>query len=156
MFIITKRLTRGKAVGAVLVLGGLLMALILLVGGCHRGEEETPLSAESAADRLAYLAELGWEVESEPVETLRLQLPDSLAGSDYEAYNELQLSQGFDLAAYCGRQVVRYTYTVLNYPGREAQVQLNLYCCDGAVIAGDVMALGADGFQGPLAFPAGA
>lgn len=155
MFIITKRLTRGRAVGAVLVLGGLLMALILLVGGCRR-EGEEPLSAESAADRLAYLAALGWEVESEPVETLRLQLPDSLADSEYEAYNELQQSQGFDLASCCGRQVVRYTYTVLNYPGRESQVQLNLYCCDGAVVAGDVMALGEEGFQGPLAFPAGA
>lgn len=153
MFIITKRLTRARAVGCVLLLGALLLGLVLLAGACHRSETEEFVPLESNADRLAYLAELGWQVAEEPVETLRLQLPQEFANTEYAAYQELQLSQGFDLAPYAGKQIVRYTYAVQNYPGHSGAVQLNLYCCDGVAIAGDVMVLGENGFQGPLYFP---
>ena len=153
MFIITKRLTKARAVGAVLLLGLLLAGLILLTGACHRSEPEQPQLLETNTDRLAYLSELGWQVRAEPVETLHLQLPEDLSGEEYAAYRELQLSQGFDLLPYAGQQVVRYTYAVENYPGRNDPVQLNLYCCDGAVIAGDIIAPGENGFQGPLTFP---
>lgn len=153
MFIITKHLTRAKAVGSVLLLGLFLAGLILLTGACRRDEAE-PQPLQTNADRLAYLAELGWQVAEEPIETLHLKLPEDLSSESYAAYLALQRDQGFDLAACAGRQVVRYTYTVENYPGRTDPVQLNLYCCDGAVIAGDVIAPGENGFQGPLTFPA--
>ena len=154
MFIITKRLTKAKAVGAVLLLGLLLAGLILLTGACHRSEPEQPPLLQTNADRIAYLAALGWQVAEEPLETLHLQLPEDLSREEHAAYLQLQLSQGFDLLPYAGQQVVRYTYAVENYPGRSDSVQLNLYCCDGTVIAGDVIAPGENGFQGPLTFPA--
>ncbi len=153
MFIITKRLTRAKAVGAVVLLGLVLAGLILLVGGCHRSEPEPPQPLTTNAERLAYLTDLGWQVAEEPLETLHLQLPEDLSCEEHAPYLQLQLSQGFDLLPYAGRQVVRYTYAVENYPGRHDSVQLNLYLCDGAVIAGDVIAPGENGFQGPLTFP---
>ena len=154
MFIITKRFTRAKAVISVLLLGVFLSGLILLTGACQRNEEVTPPGAVTNADRLAYLADLGWEVDAEPVETLHLQLPEEFQETEYEAYNALQLSQGFDLRECVGMQVVRYTYAVKNYPNRSDTVQLNLYCCDGRIVAGDVMALGENGFQSSLVFPA--
>ena len=157
MFIITKRFTRVKAVVSILLLGALLAGLILLTGSCRSRDTETEiLSGESNEDRLAYLTELGWQVAAEPVETLHLQLPEDFGDADYAAYQQLQLSQGFDLAPYAGEQVVRYTYAVENYPGRSDAVQLNLYCCKGSVIAGDVIAPGENGFQGPLAFSSAA
>lgn len=155
MFIITKRLTRRKAVSAVVLLGVLLVAAVLLAGRAAQ-QDTTPsdISAQSNDERLAYLRSLGWSVESEPLETLYLQLPQELAGSDYESYNTMQLTQGFDLTPFLGQQVVRYTYTVTNYPARSDTVQLNLYCCEGVVIAGDVIAPGENGFQSPLTYPA--
>lgn len=154
MFIITKRFTRAKAVGSVLLLGICLSGLVLLTGACQRSEELSPPCAETNDDRLAYLTQLGWEVESKPIETLHLQLPEEFQDTEYDAYNALQLSQGFDLRQYAGLSLVRYTYVVTNYPGRSDTVQLNLYCCDGVVVAGDVIAPGENGFQSSLTFPA--
>lgn len=154
MFIITKRLTRAKAVGGVLLLGALLAGLILLAGACQ-GEETPPPAAATNDQRLAYLHSLGWETAEEPLETLRLQLPQTLAGTEYESYQELQLTQGFDLSPYAGKAVERYTYAVRNYPDSGGAAQLNLYCCEGVVIAGDVMLPGENGFQTTLTYPAG-
>lgn len=155
MFIITKRLTRKKAVGSVLLLGLFLSGLILLTGACQRSEEEpSPPPAETNEQRITYLEELGWVVDAEPTETLHLQLPEEFEGTEYADYNALQLKQGFDLRTCVGMQVVRYTYAVKNYPGRSDPVQLNLYCCEGLIVAGDVMALGENGFQTTLEFPA--
>lgn len=154
MFIITKRFSRKKAICSVLLLGVCLSGLILLTGACQRSEEITPPRAETNEERLAYLTQLGWELEPEPMETLHLQLPEEFQGTEYDAYNALQLSQGFDLRECVGMPVVRYTYAVKNYPGRSDAVQLNLYCCEGIIVAGDVMALGENGFQSSLVFPA--
>jgi hypothetical protein len=150
MFFLTARLTRRRAILAVLAVGAAAAALILLCG--RRSGAEAPPQLLTNADRVAYLRALGWQVEPEPVETLQLLVPEKLPES-YLRYNELQKSQGFDLSACCGRQVARYTYTVTNYPGRSDGVQLNLYVCQGTAAAGDVIAAGADGFQSGLAFP---
>lgn len=155
MFIITKRFTRARAVGSVLLLGVFLAGLILLAGACRRDDGGEAPSAATNAERVAYLTSLGWEVAEEPVETLRLQLPQDFSGTEYESYQTLQLSQGFDLLPCAGQAVERYTYAVTNYPGRSDPVQLNLYCCGGVIVAGDVMALGEDGFQTTLIFPDG-
>ena len=71
----------------------------------------------------------------------------------YLTYSEPQDAQGFDLAACCGKQVARYTYTVTNYPGRPEGVQANLYVCEGRPAAGDILCAGADGFQDTLVYP---
>ena len=104
-------------------------------------------------DRIAYLQSLGWEVAPEPLETLQLRLPETLP-ENYAAYNQLQLEQGFDLTACCGKALTRYTYAVSNYPGRPEGVQLNLYVCQDLPVAGDVIAPGADGFRHGLFRPA--
>ncbi len=155
MMIQTVRLTRKKAVLAVILAGVLLTALILLPGRGGAPEEPSRPQLTGNAERVAYLKELGWEVAEEPVTTLQFLLPSRLKG-DYVAYNELQKQQGFDLEACCGKQVTRYTYAVSNYPGRPDGVQLNLYVCEEFPVAGDVVCTGADGFRDTLAFPAGA
>lgn len=150
MLITAKKWKRSYAVASVLLLGALLAGLVFFAHGCSE-EKQTPLLNND--DRVSYLLSLGWEIDPEPVETLHLQLPDSLEGTEYESYNETQLVQGFDLSVCCGKQITRYTYAVLNYPGGRTDVQLDLYLSEGTVVAGDVIALGEDGFVGPLAFP---
>ena len=155
MLIFTTRLSKRKAALAVIAAGVLLAAVICLVSwlrGAPAGD--LPQVADNP-QRIAYLQSLGWEVESEPVETLQFLLPDPLA-EPYLTYNELQKEQGFDLAACAGKQVARYTYTVTNYPGRPDGVQLNLYVCEDLPVAGDVCCPGAEGFQEGLEFPEGA
>lgn len=152
MMIRAIRLTRKKAVLAVICAGAAVMALILLLGRSGEAAPEALPQLTGNAERVAYLQELGWEVEAEPLTTLQFLLPPELKG-DYISYNELQKRQGFDLEQCCGKQVTRYTYTVTNYPGRSSGVQLNLYVCEEAPVAGDVVCTGENGFQDTLIFP---
>lgn len=149
MFIVTTRFTRKKAALLIILLGIVLGLAIILVSRIATGDEPTLPRLEDNNQRIAYLQTLGWEVASEPLETLQVLLPPQL-GEPYLTYNQLQLAQGFDLSAGCGRQVSRYTYAVTNYPGRSEGVQANLYICEGLPVAGDVFCAGADGFQEPL------
>ena len=73
----------------------------------------------------------------------------------YLSYNDLQRSQGFDLTRYCGQTLSRYTYVVTNYPDASLPCQADLYVCDGALAAGDIVCTGENGFMAGLAFPAG-
>ena len=153
MVIWTARISkRTKAVLAVLLAGAALAAVILLAGRGGGADEAAEVRLTDNGDRVAYLESLGWQVEAEPVETLQFLLPETLE-EPYLSYNELQDAQGFDLSACCGKQVARYTYTVTNYPGRPEGVQANLYVCEEAPVAGDILCAGADGFQDTLVFP---
>ena len=143
MFIVT--MTKRKAVLAVLILGAVLAAAILWIGSRDRGGSvPTPPSGETNELRLAYLRQLGWEVQPDPVETLELLLPED--DGPWAAYHALQRQQGFDLTPYQGRRVERFTYRVTNYPGHP-EAQANLYLCGGAVIGGDLFDPGEDAFQ---------
>jgi len=152
MLIWTTRIRKKRAVLAVIALGIALAAVILLFGTGESAPEEEAAPLLTNEDRVSYLQSLGWQVEAEPVETLQFLLPSKLE-EPYLSYNELQLAQGFDLAACCGKQVARYTYTVCNYPGVPTGVQLNLYVCETLPVAGDVFCAGSNGFQDTLIFP---
>ena len=64
MMIQAIRLTRKKAALAVILAGAVLAALILLLGqhGGNVGASEQPCLS-SNGERVAYLRELGWEIE---------------------------------------------------------------------------------------------
>ena len=148
MLIWTARFSRKKAVISVIIFGIMMVVLILLTGRPFKDNTTSPI-LEDNTQRTSYLQSLGWNVESEPVETLQFLFPDTLE-EPYLSYNELQLAQGFDLAVCCGKQVIRYTYAITNYPGHTEGVQVNLYVCNEALVAGDICCLGKDGFQKPL------
>ena len=152
MLIWTARVSRKKAALAVVAAGIIMGALILFLG--RPAEEPAGELLESNEARIGYLADLGWQVAAEPVETLQFLLPERLE-EPYLSYNVLQRSQGFDLAECCGKQVSRYTYAVTNYPQRQEGVQVNLYVCEGMPVAGDVCCSGENGFRNPLAYPEG-
>lgn len=152
MLIWTARFSKKKAVCTVII-AGLIMALLIVLTGRIPDSEPTPQpELTTNEERIGYLNSLGWQVAAEPVETLQFLLQAQLEGT-YLAYNELQLTQGFDLTPYCGKQLSRYTYTVTNYPDRPEGVQLNLYLCENIPVAGDIFCPGEEGFQETLAFP---
>lgn len=152
MLIWTTRFSRKKAVLTVIAMGIVMAVLILLTGRTESGSTSARPELTDNSQRVEYLRSLGWEVDTEPVETLQFLLPEKLE-EPYFSYNELQLSQGFDLTACLGKQVERYTYTVTNYPERPEGVQANLYICEDYPVAGDICCPGAGGFQTGLTFP---
>ena len=154
MFIVTAKVPKRRSVAlaaaAILALGA---AVLALHGHSPKSaESEASLQAETNEQRVAYLESLGWEVDAEPVETLRLSLPEALT-EPYLSYNQLQLRQGFDLTPCLGKTVDRCTYRVSNYPGRPNGCQADLYVCEGVIVAGDIVCTGADGFIDTLEFP---
>lgn len=149
MLIWTARIRKSLLLGGLAVLAAI--ALAFLAFGRSASVPELPALATND-DRVAYLEAMGWQVEPEAVETLQFLLPDPLTDT-YLQYNALQKEQGFDLSAFCGQPITRYTYTVTNYPERPRGVQLNLYLCGDQPVAGDVVCAGADGFQTTLEYP---
>ena len=152
MMIWTAKFSRKKAVAAVIFMGVVMAVLIVLMGRTPSEEEPALPQLTTNAERVAYLQSFGWSVEAEPIETLQFLLPATLE-EPYLTYNALQLDQGFDLSACCGKQVSRYTYSVTNYPNRSEGVQANLYICEDYPVAGDIFCTGLDGFQDTLQFP---
>ena len=152
MFILTTHVSR-KKIFRILLAGVTVVVVLLLCFSPHPPENaESETLLKNNADRIAYLQSLGWDVAPEPTESLQLLLPETLP-TNYIAYNQIQLAQGFDLNACCGKQLTRYTYTVNNYPDYPKGVQLNLYICDDRVAAGDIIATGVNGFQAGILFP---
>ena len=152
MFIVTAKVNAARRALLLIVL---LLAAGTAVFALHRRDNGTDTALPPAStneERVAYLASLGWEVDSEPLESLRLTLPETLE-EPYRSYNDLQRRQGFDLTPCLGKTVERCAYRVTNYPDRPESCQIDLYICDGRVIAGDVLCAGANGFIDTLTFP---
>ena len=157
MFIITARLPKKKLIGGA---AALLCCCVAVAAGliCAGQVKAVAANAEvrgvkSNEDRIAYLEEFGWTVSSEPVATEELLIPEHFDAS-YDEYLALQSGQGFDLTAYCGKQVKRFTYVITNYPTGEQGVQVALLVYKNTVIGGEVLSPHPDGFIHGLEMPA--
>ena len=127
-------------------------AAAVVLAGCFADKEEAITLVDTTA-MVEYLQGLGWQGESDPIETLDLQLPQQLTES-WGDYAAMQDEQGFPFTDYAGQPIRRYTFRVTNYPGVESGVQANLYLCEDVLIGGDIVATGKGGFQHGLAYPA--
>ena len=137
MFIITAKCSKRRVV-KILLIFALLLSLFLALRACRHSSPPPIIAAGTNEERIAYLASLGWEVNDQPIETLSVTLGETLE-EPYLSYNDLQRSQGFDLTRYCGQTLSRYTYVVTNYPDASLPCQADLYVCDGALAAGEVI-----------------
>lgn len=157
MFIFTARLTRGRLAAGVAV-AALLCGAVFTAAGALNGSHVTasaavsPKNIRTNQDRVAYLASYGWEVSADPVAVEELILPEE-PDETYQQYLDLQASQGFDLGKYAGKRVKRYTYTVLNYPTGQENIQANLLLSQNTVVGGDILCTDLDGFLQGLAMP---
>lgn len=100
-------------------------------------------------DRTRCASYFGWQVDktSETHETI--YIPEEF-DNVYARYNALQKLSGFDLSAYKGKGVTRYTYRVLNFPNGDHEAFLNLLVYNGTLIGGDCMTVALDGIMLPL------
>ena len=152
MFVFHVKHTKRKLIALSVTAVAVVCAILLLPGCQSKAPQSDSILAPTVEQQVAYLTELGWEVNADPLETLELQLPDDLQ-ADYADYCKLQNKQGFPFSQFAGQSVKRYTYTVTNYPNIDHGVQVNLYLCGEQIIAGDIISTGEGGFQTGIAYP---
>ena len=160
MFIWTAKLRRGRlAAGAAALLLALCGAAVLS-GVLSAGDVDavspapaSPKGIKTNEDRVAYLESYGWQVNPQALSVEELILPEEF-DETYTQYLELQAGQGFDLEAYRGKRVKRYTYEITNYPTGEQGIQAGLLLYKNTVIGGDVLSNQLGGFIHGLERPA--
>lgn len=132
-----------KKWGIVAVAAGVLL-LALIVIPKLQPELSGGIPGETNSQRVTFLAQYGWEVEEEPVEIRDVTIPEEF-DQVYEQYNEVQKSQGMDLAPYAGKTCRQWIYRVNNYP-EEGTVQATILVYEGQIVGGDISSTELDGF----------
>ncbi len=153
MFVFTTKVSKTKLAAIVtLLIAAVVLVAALAAAKANAPEEADPLDGQSNDSRVAFLAQYGWDVNAEPVQTQTVAVPkeDSEA---FSRYNALQKSQGFDLTAYAGQQAMRYVYEILNYPEADKPVYATIFVCQGKIIGGDVTDTAPDGKMHGFAKP---
>ena len=152
MFVYSVKTSKVKLITLCAAVAALAAALLWILLGARASEaaQEAVISykAGSAQERLAFIAQFGWQVAPDPVEVSEVILPE-VYDAAFTEYVEMNQAQGLDLTLYRGVRAKRWTYDVQNYPGYEGRpgtVELNLLIYDGRVIGGDVCSLEQDGF----------
>ena len=143
MFIVTAKLNKKRAIAIVLAVALILTAIIILAS--RRDRDTTEIPAQNAAEIVAYLERLGWQVAPEPIEIQEILIPREF-DAVYEAYNTMQIEAGFDLRDHRGRPATRYRWQVLNYPDQTDGVIADVLVADGYIIGGDIQSVNIDGF----------
>ena len=159
MFILTAKLRRGRLIAGALAVLALCGAAALAAGAFSSGGVDaassvpaSPKGVKDNDDRVAYLESYGWQVSQDPVAIEELLIPQEF-DETYTQYLTLQADQGFDLTKYKGKRVKRYTYTVLNYPSGEENIQAGLLIYKNTVIGGEILSSQLGGFIHGLALP---
>ncbi len=151
MFVYSLRASTLKFFGIVGVALAALITLIVFIPSDHPTSIVTETASyqfdkiKTAEDRVNFLAQFGWTVDEKPVEEAEVQIPAEF-DKVFAGYNEIQKSQGLDLSRYKNKKVMRYTYTVTNYPDYKGKVLANVLIYRGKVIGGDICTADVHGF----------
>ena len=136
MMVMTAKVNFKKILLGLAAAAALVLALILLLGGGKASETSAP-ALSSNDGRVKFLEDFGWQVTTTPTESSQVRIPE--AGSQvFTRYNQLQLSQGYDLSKFAGKKVMRYVYKINNFPGATEPVYATLLIYKNQVIGGDV------------------
>ena len=119
-----------------------IIALMTLTGG--RAQTTGAAAVTDNDARVKFLESFGWDVAASPVESGRVKIPAEQS-EVFDRYAQLQKSQGFDLAPYAGKTVMRYVYQISNYPDATEPVYATLLVHKNQVIGGDITNTGPDG-----------
>ena len=157
MFVFSLRANRKKLLLILVDIVVILIVAFVSISGDSpvANDGAISLKASNEQERLAFLSQFGWAVKEDPVAVEEVIIPTEF-NEVYERYNQLQLSQNFDLTKYAGKTAKKWTYTIKNYPGygeNSDYIQANILVYEGAVIGGDVSSLEQDGFMRTFDFP---
>ena len=146
MFIYTLKFDRKKAIFIV------IMAFLILFGIIMLASIDSPPKADDKSANISsdekganFLSSLGWKVDIPAIKKETILIPKSFTDV-LNKYNALQLSQGYDLKEYAGKEVELYTYKVTNHESDDT-VYAQLYVYKNKVIGGDIHSSSLDGFM---------
>ena len=104
--------------------------------------------------RQMFLSSLGWETDAASEEEKSVTLPEKM-DAVLEEYNKLQLTQGYDLKPYLGKNCTQYSYKLTNYDAGGEAVYICIYIHKNRVIAGDIHTSSLTGFMQGIRPPQG-
>lgn len=123
------------------------VAVIIIIGAVC-----IVFASDEDEKNIDFLESYGWRVDENHIEKEALKIPD-IFDEVYNNYNALQKLSGLDLSDYKGKDAIRYTYIVKNFPQKTDQaVRANVLCVDQNPVAGDIMTVKIDGFMYSLSY----
>lgn len=149
MLVATVRMTALRAVALLMALGVIVAAVLWpspQTAAVLEAGSRSVAGLSTNEKRLNYIRSLGWTADPEPLEVVELTIPCTF-NAVYRNYNALQKKQGFDLSAFRGARVKRWTYKITNFPGQEDGVRVNLLLYGDRLIGGDVSTVALNGFM---------
>ncbi len=135
-----------KLIALLASLGIVTVGMFVFPRGGENMEPSFQLEGATADQRVAFLAQFGWEVEAEPLEIREVVIPETF-DDVYNRYNALQQEQGMDLLPYAGKTCKQWIYRITNYPLSGEEVRAVLLVYDGVVIGGDISSVELNGFM---------
>ena len=142
MMIVSAKLSKRKILAGLLAAAGVIALLVVLLTASEEpaapSEPTTSPTLDGATneDRVAFLQSFGWQVSETPTETQEVRIPEEF-NEVFTRYNQLQLSQGFDLSRQAGKAAKRYVYTISNHPnGTDYRATVLVY--RNKIIGGDI------------------
>ena len=149
MMVMTAKVDFKKILIGLAAAAAVIVALIALLGGKDAPTAATTGSMSANDSRVAYLSEMGWQVDTTPTESGQVKIPQEQS-EVFTRYNDLQKSQGYDLSALAGQTVMRYVYKVNNFPNATDPVYATLLVYKDKIVGGDVTDTSARGKILPL------
>lgn len=152
MFVYSVKASSVRFFAAMALSVTLLLALVLFIPAYE------PISAATGTeqkisydniktneDRLNFLKSLGWDVASDPIETVNVKIPSEF-DVVFKEYNNLQKMQGLDLSKYKHKNLTRYTYEIKNYSDYDGKVLASLLVYKNRIVGGDICSADVSGF----------
>ena len=144
MLVMTAKVNKKKLVILACAIVAVIIGVVMLLGGRDAVTTGAGMNVASNDDRVRFLTSYGWEVNTSPKESGQVRIPSD-SSEVFSRYNMLQKTMGFDLSKYAGKTVMRYVYTVKNYPGATEPVYATILICDNRIIGGDITDTSATG-----------
>ncbi len=144
MFVMTTKVNKKKIAIILGAAAAFIAILVLLLSGRQSVSTGSDMTISTNDDRIRFLASFGWEVMASPTETSQVRIPAE-SSEVFDRYNALQKAMGYDLAPYAGKTVMRYVYTVKNYPGATEPVYATILVANNQIIGGDITNTAATG-----------
>lgn len=156
MFVFTTKLSKKKLVWFAIAMGFVLGAIIMLIPeeNAYDALSNQMIQAEMTAitvggiktneDRIIFLNQRGLVVSEQEIEMKDVIIPLEF-DEVYAKYNELQVSQGFNLEKFKGKTAEMYTYLVLNFDESKDETYANILIYDNKIIGGDISSSALDG-----------
>ena len=162
LFVVSVSSRKFKKIGIVVVAVMLVMGVVTIyscfsdTNNSINKSTATNNVVEGTSGILGFISSFGWEVINEPDDVREVIIPVEF-DDVYKNYNEIQISQGYDLEKYAGERVKKWSFTITNYPEYEEcdYIKINILVFDGKVIGGDVCSVKLDGFMHGFALEKG-